>query len=352
MEKAWLKTKNLLINLVHFEKRNKADRYVSPLIIVLIGFLIKIYFNELLGEAGAFLLLTFLVTLSSWYGGLGPGLLATFISALANYFLFLNQDYPAHPVAGDLILTAIFILEGLIISAMSEARYESEIQKDEFVSLAAHELKNPLSSILGFAELINMFSKNEKISTYASEIKLQTERMVELINDMLDITKIEIGKFSYKEEPFNVDKLVAEVVSHQKIIARNRAINLLGKAQKVMMGDRYRIGQVITNLVTNALKYSPIKSKVVVKLKSTSDKVLISIRDYGIGIARADQKEIFDRFYRTTKAQKNKAEGLGLGLFISSQIVKHYSGKLYVKSKENHGSTFVLELPINGTKLT
>lgn len=349
MLKSWIKIRAVLVKIVHFEKRNRFKRYILPILLLLTGFSFKIYFNSILGEAGAFLLLTFIVTLSSWYGGLGPGLLATFIAAFANYFIFLSQDLPSHPLLGDILISAVFIFEGLIISVMSEARYESEMQKDEFISLAAHELKNPLSSVIGFSELIGLLSKKDKtgkILTYASEIKLQSERMVELINDMLDITKIEIGKFSYKDEPFVFDDLVKEIISHQKIIAKNRQIDYKGNSPNVIMGDRYRIGQVVTNLLTNALKYSPQKSKVIVKVKNQNEKIILSVKDFGIGISKSDQKEVFNRFYRTGKAQKNLAEGLGLGLFISSQIVKNYKGKLWVKSQENRGTTMFLELPV------
>lgn len=349
MEDIWDKTKRVLVALAHFQKRNRIKRYGFPLVLIFLVFLVKHNFHSILGDNSAFLLVSFVVAASSWYGGFGPGIFATFLSAVAAYFLYLSQDLNTHPFGGDLIVLTIFIIEGLVISITSEARYEMENQKDEFISFISHELKNPLATIKGFAELTIRgikSSKDQKIKTYANQINIQSDRILELINDLLDITKIEIGKFTYKNDIFNVDDLVKEVVAHQKMISPNRIVQVVGHTKKTISADKYRIRQVIVNLLTNAIKYSPDNKDITLKLKEQKDLIYISVKDHGIGITKDEQGRIFDRYYQTKNVQKKRSEGLGLGLYITNQIVKHHHGKIWVESKLGKGSTFFVTLPV------
>lgn len=346
----WFRIRILLSHFTHFQKRNRFRRYGLPIILISLVFLLKHYFHQLLGDNSAFLLVSFVVAVSSWYGGLGPGIFATSISAILTFFVFLQADIAFHPMLGDFILTGIFIVEGLIISIVSEARFEMEEQKDEFIAFMAHELKNPLATIIGFSSLITKKANNkgyEKFLSYSESITESANKILDLINDLLDITKIEIGKFTYNNSFFNMTELTREVITHQQVITKDRTIVFIGFSKHTLFGDRYRIGQVITNLLTNALKYSPATKKVILKLRDTKKAVMLSIKDQGLGVAKKDQKKIFNRFFRTSQVQNNKSEGLGLGLFICSQIVNHHQGRLWVESKERVGSTFFLELPLN-----
>lgn len=348
MEEIWDKTKRVLVALAHFQKRNRVKRYGLPILLIELVFLVKHYFHPTLGDNSAFLLVSFVVAASSWYGGLGPGIFATFLSAFSVYFLYLSKDIGIHPYIGDFIVLTIFIIEGLVISITSEARYEMENQKDEFISFVSHELKNPLATIKGFAQLIGRSIKNEdiKIKGYASQITTQADRILELINDLLDLTKIEIGKFTYRDDVFNFDDLIKETILHQRLISPGRTINLVGLSKKTVSGDQYRIRQVIVNLLTNALKYSPDNKEITLRLKAQGGYILTSVKDHGIGIQKAEQVHIFDRYYRTKNVQKNRSEGLGLGLYITNQIVTHHHGKIWVQSKLGKGSTFFVTLPV------
>lgn len=353
MEEIWNKIKTFLMRFAYFKKRSRLNRYgvtlILFLIILVLSFIMsKTFINDILNTAAPFLILTLVVTISSWYGGIGPGIIATLLTVITNNVIFFRSDHNIGFSTENIFLNILLILEGLIISIISEARYEKEEQKDQFIGYAAHELKNPLSSIRGFAGLIVSHSsllKDEKIQNYAEEIEIQSDKLLELINDLLDITKIEIGKFSYKYDYFDIDHLVREIVDHQKIISRHRKIELSGSYKKVVRGDRFRIGQVLTNLLSNALKYSPKTSKVKVKIKKEKKGILISVKDEGIGIPKPEQSKIFSEFFRTKKAQKS-TEGLGLGLFISHQIVKVHKGRLWFKSNNNKGTTFYFWLPI------
>lgn len=338
----------MLSHLTHFQKRNRGKRYGLPILLIVLVFVIKHYFHSLLGDNSAFLMVSFIVAASSWHGGLGPGIFATLLTSLVTFFVFLKNDTAKHPLVGDIVLTAIFLIEGFIISIVSEARFEMEEQKDEFIAFLAHELKNPLTAIIGFSSLITKDARssgNEKIVFYGESIRNSTKRLLTLINDLLDIANIEIGKFTYTYSTFNLTDLLKEVVFQQQIITKNRVLDVKGLSKHTLFADRYRIGQVITNLLTNAIKYSPESKKIALRLKEGKHTVLLSIRDFGAGIAKKDQKRIFNRFFRTDSVKKGTCQGLGLGLFICKQIVSYHKGKLWVKSKLGRGSTFFLEMP-------
>lgn len=355
MEELWFKFKFHLVKLAYFQRRSRLRRYAFALIVVaiifpLFFFIPKAYFNLINSQTVSLLMFILIVTASSWYGGLGPGILTTIVTSIISHFTILSEDFPAHPETGDLLIASVYMVVGFSISLMSEARYEAEFQKDRFMALAAHEIKNPLAIIKGYVGLLqNSIKKKGKnrIFKYADEIDVQAERLLGLINDLLDISKIEIGKIVYKDEPLDFDSLIKKIVNNQRIASSKREIIVSGSANKVIKADGCRLGQVVTNLLVNAIKYSPEKSPIRVRLKSQRGKVVLAVKDYGIGIPRSEQKAIFKHFYRSKRIRQEKIGGLGLGLFISSQIIKHYHGKLYVKSNGGKGSTFYLEIPKN-----
>lgn len=349
MQMIWDKIKMVLMQFAHFQKRNGIKRYGFPLLLTLVVFTIKGYFHTLLGDSSAFLLGSFIIAASAWYGGLKPGIFATLLTGVATYFVCLPEGHLYQVSLSNILLLGTFMIEGLIISIASEARYEMENQKDEFIGFVSHELKNPLATIKGFASLIISSVKNsgdDKLLSRAKEINDQSDRILEMINDLLDITKIEVGKFSYKSELFCMEDLVKEVIVHQRLISKDRTISLNGSSKSAMVADRYRIRQVLINLITNAIKYSPEDKKVLINFRERNNTVEVSIKDYGIGISREDKQKIFDRYYRTIGAQKGRSDGLGLGLFISNQIIKYHHGKIWVRSEPSKGSTFYISLPL------
>ncbi len=354
MEELWFKVKYYLMKFAYLKKRSRLRRYLLPIFLVLglfylVSYIPKDYFLLINSQTLSLLIFILIVAICSWYGGLGPGIFATVLTAVVNYFTLLKQDFPHHSNAGDLVITTLYIVVGLLISIVSEARYEAEIQKDEFVGLTTHELKNPLTVIKGFAGLLNLYSRklrDKKIAKYTEEIELQADRLLELINDLLDVNKLEVGKFNYKFELFDFDNLVRDIVSHQRIINKNRLIEVSGESNLVIKGDSYRIGQVIANLLTNASKYSPLESPIEVKIKKDKQNVQIAVKDYGLGISKPEQKKIFNQYYRTRNTLKGRTEGLGLGLYICKTIINNHKGKIWVKSSEKIGSTFYFTLPI------
>ncbi len=354
VEEMWFRFKFYLMKLSYLKKRGRFRRYTLPVILVAMVFSLVIFppidfFQFINSQTLSLLVFISIVAISSWYGGLGPGIFATLLTAIVNFFILLGKDLPYHTRTEDLALTLLYLVIGVLISVISEARYEAEIQKDEFIGLVTHELKNPLAVIKGFAGLLQKRYKKsgkQNVSKYTEEIDSQSDRMLELINDLLDVNKIEVGKFVYKDELFDFKTLAKEVISHQKIINKGREISLSGSADAIIEGDRYRIGQVITNLLTNALKYSPKKSPIEVKIKKSREDITLMVKDYGIGISVSEQKKVFNQYYRTRTTLRGRAEGLGLGLFICKSIVNRHNGKIWVESKEGKGSTFYLKLSI------
>jgi PAS domain S-box-containing protein len=223
-----------------------------------------------------------------------------------------------------------------------------EKQKDEFLSIASHELKTPLTSVKAFLQLSQRsIAPTEKAHALISKAATQLVRLESLISDLLDVSKINAGKMNYNLEPFPFSEALRETVEgvqqandkYQIIIERNDEVQY--------NGDRLRLEQVINNLLINAIKYSPNSNKIVVRSEVQQNNIIISVQDFGIGIAAENLTKLFDRYYRVDNTSM-RFQGLGLGLFISSEIIKRHNGSFWIESEPNNGSTFYFLLPISG----
>jgi PAS domain S-box-containing protein len=226
-----------------------------------------------------------------------------------------------------------------------------EHQKDEFIGIASHELKTPVTSIKAYAQLLqDEFHKaNDKHSAeLLNKMNTQIDRLNMLIVDLLDFTRIEGGVLKFREEEYNLNELINEVIDDMQRMAQQHTIVKKLGADIRIKGDRYRTGQVITNLLSNAIKYSPKGDKIIISTGTDDHQVTVSIQDFGIGIEKKLLKNVFDRFFRITQTTLNTYPGLGLGLYIASEFVNRQGGKIWVKSEINKGSTFFFSLPLNG----
>lgn len=221
--------------------------------------------------------------------------------------------------------------------------------RDEFISIMSHELKTPLTSIKLLSQIsmrnIEKEELREKILEAFEKIEKHTNRMVMLVDDMLDSGRIRSGTFQMKKEECDLVQLVNEVIEKMKPIMENVKTSPQFESTDTITGqwDRYRIEQVITNLLTNAMKYGSGKP-VKISLKRSGDSVLLSVQDQGRGISKLDIERIFKRFERAVAA--NEVSGLGLGLYICEEIVNAHDGKIWVESAGlGRGSTFYVELP-------
>jgi signal transduction histidine kinase len=250
------------------------------------------------------------------------------------------------------------------ITEQVQARQEVERLnhlKDEFLSLASHELRNPLTSIMGNTELLKRGLKRLSKSEVAETPKLslereehlldsithQTQRLANLIDEMLDITRIRSEQFELKNrENVNIVQLVRQAVEQQSAISNHPIILETQQEEILVTCDEARIEQVLNNLMSNAIKYSPADKPVVVGIERNDQEVIISVRDQGDGISQEEQAHVFERFYRVHTDENARIEGLGLGLYIAHEIVVQQGGRMWLESKPGQGSTFYFSLPL------
>jgi PAS domain S-box-containing protein len=228
-------------------------------------------------------------------------------------------------------------------------RKELEERKDNFISMASHELKTPITTLKGYAQLLKRKLEQQGMQDLAdipSRMDKQINRLTALIEDLLDVSKIRAGRLDYAEETIDLDALVRESVETIQQTTTTHTIAIHGASHQKVQGDRDRLGQVLTNLISNAIKYSPQADTVDIHIAATRDTVTMRVQDYGIGIPKDHQAKIFDRFYRVHDTHDKTFPGLGIGLYITYEIVKRHGGEITVVSEEGKGSTFCVSLPL------
>ncbi len=221
----------------------------------------------------------------------------------------------------------------------------NEQRKDEFLSIASHELKTPLTSIKAFNQLMQRNNDAQKLNNFAQKSADPILRLEKLITDLLDVTKINAGKITYQMQPFSFDKMLADSIEYVQQTTPTHKILLQGSGNVIITGDQFRLEQVVNNFLNNAIKYSPRADKVLVKYFTEGDNLVVSVQDFGIGISAEDVERLFERYFRADSSGM-QFEGLGLGLFISSEILKRHHGNFWVESELGKGSTFFFKLPL------
>ncbi len=232
----------------------------------------------------------------------------------------------------------------MIIDITSQKELES--RKDNFMSMASHELKTPLTSALVFSQVVKkQFNRRKYRETGVLLDKLdsQLQKLSLLVQDLLDTTRMQKGKVTLRKEKFKVRDLVKEVAEELKLVSEHK-LTLDWHTTNPVYADKERIRQVLSNLITNAIKYSPEDTKIIIASQKKDHVLQVSVQDFGIGIESKDQNKIFERFYQA--GDSSTFPGLGLGLFISSEIIKQHGGKMWVESKNGSGSTFFFTIPI------
>ena len=243
---------------------------------------------------------------------------------------------------------------GKIIGASKIARditkqKELDIQKEEFLGIASHELKTPVTSIKSFTQFLKLrFEKegNKEAVDILGKLDRQVDKLRNLMGDLLDITKFNTGKAHFNEEYFYLDHLVTEIVEEVQYTTEKHKLIKKGITGNKVFGDRERISQVLTNLLSNAIKYSPSSTDIFIFSGVDNGFIKVCVQDYGIGIPQDKKEKVFERFFRASGPGKYTYPGLGLGLYISSEIVKRSGGRIWVESIEGKGSKFCFTLPI------
>ena len=225
---------------------------------------------------------------------------------------------------------------------------KQEREREDFISVATHELKQPVTSIKLLAQLLAIEiqkGKDIKAASLSQSLIEQINKMEDLLNFLLDLTRIQTGKIALKKEKFKLQDLFKQIETSIKQTYPKYKLVITNYKNTYVLADKERIRQVIVNLLTNAIKYSPESNLInltTIRKKST---IIISVRDFGIGIAKNQQEMIFNRFYRVGE-RKTQVSGLGLGLYITSEILKKHTSRLCVESSPGKGSTFYFTLPL------
>ncbi len=293
-----------------------------------------------------------------------PEDLATTLQAYITQVLTTGKpivdETPFTSPAGELgyyeyIFVPVIDAEGSVVMVVGSTRditqrKHQDRQKEDFMGIVSHELKTPVTSIKAFAQVLQKrFAQagDEKAALLLGKMDAQINKLTALIEDLLDATKIEGGQLQLNTSWFPFQELVLEVIEELQRTTSRHHIDLLGTADILVSGDRDRIGQVITNFLTNAIKYSPRSEKIQVQLSTDQRTVSLSVKDFGPGIPHAEQEHIFERFYRVRGNTYDTVPGIGLGLYIAAEIIERQGGKIWVESEEGQGSRFSFTLPIH-----
>ena len=228
-----------------------------------------------------------------------------------------------------------------------EKRAVAEAKKDEFFNMVSHELKTPLTNIKAINQLLEKTTdKTTKSYPFILKANHNIKRLERLIEDLLDVTKINSGDVGLQIADFAFSDMLAQGISSVQQLASKHRIILQNSVSILYKGDQFRLEQVMVNLLTNAIKYSPDADKVLVTAAAEAGHLVVCVKDFGIGIAKKDIDQLFDRFFRVSDIAM-VYEGLGLGLYIASEIVKRHGGDFRIESEPGKGSSFCFRLPLD-----
>lgn len=333
-------------------------------------------------------LLSILLIALLW--GMGPALFSVAVSALALDYFYLP---PLHRFDLTTLQGAVqvlpFVAAGLIVAIITGQRESARFNallaeqealeradelehanremeqtnkeleqanrlKDQFLSMASHELKTPITVIRGHAQIAfsrllkqrEVVPESAVIANSLQRIDEQTQRLTSLVDDLLDLGSLRAGKLALNLDTCDLLEICREVVENQRLLTGRDIEMDMPPTPIEMQGDSNRLSQVVINLLSNALKYSAESKPVIVRVQRNETVAIIAVQDFGKGIPHAEQKHIFEAFYRTSEAQKQVKRGMGLGLAISKDIIERHGGRIWCDSTPGEGSTFVIELPL------
>lgn len=252
------------------------------------------------------------------------------------------------------IAAKLLVRRDIELSEANKKLQELDTIKSEFVSIVAHQLRTPLSAIKWTLKMLidgDLGMLNQEQADFLSKGYESNEHLIRLINDMLNVSRIDAGKFQYFFYMTHIEDIVDEAIKYARDIARRKNIEITFKKSSAELPliyiDPEKIRLSLQNIFDNAIKYTPQGGKIEVIVKKTQNVIEISIKDSGIGIPKDQQKNIFTKFFRGTNALKMQTEGSGLGLFLAKNIIEKHGGKIWFQSVENKGTTFFISVPIS-----
>jgi|GEM_PF-1117860 len=236
----------------------------------------------------------------------------------------------------------------LVVSVDISRQKAVELQKDEFISIASHELKTPLTSVKAYGQLVQQTLKEgntEELDDMIGRMNLHIDRLVNLVSTILDTTKLERQEFSINLEKLDINELTIEKVKENQLAAPHFHFVLHPCTTAWIYGDSISLGQVINNLISNAIKYAPHGSTITIDCRQEENGVKVSVTDQGIGISEKDQEKIFEKYYRSEGLLESGRSGIGLGLYLCEEIIRRHHGEIGVSSSLGKGTTFYFTIP-------
>ena len=225
---------------------------------------------------------------------------------------------------------------------------ELDLLKDQFITVAAHEIKTPVTAIKGFAQTLARASGAcaPKYQKALETIVQQSDRIDALVRDFLDVSSMRWGRVKLAPAPLDLTALVAECVARKSALTPKHQLVISRRDPARVVGDRERLSQVVENLLDNAVKFSPVGGEIEVRVTREQGRAVVSVRDHGVGIPIDRRRHLFERFYRAHIGTPYDYGGLGVGLYISREIVRQHGGDIWFESEEGKGSTFYFSLPL------
>jgi signal transduction histidine kinase/CheY-like chemotaxis protein len=367
------------------ELPSKSFRYFVAIAVTAVAFISRFLLKSVLGDVAPLLMFTLSVVVSAWYGGLGPGLLATALGALFGDYFFIQPFY-SFLLRAERVEEGIFLGIGISISILSQARLsllakrqqlldserdarraaedartaaedarkaaeDANLLKDEFLCAVSHELRTPLTAINGWALMLRAGHLDATQSASALEsIVRNAKSQNHLIDDLLDVSRIITGKMRLNVAPLKLGSVIKAAIETVRPAAEAKEIRLtalLDPAADTMSGDAERLQQVVWNLLSNAVKFSPNGGRVEVRLERADSHVEIVVTDSGKGIKPEFLPYVFEHFRQEDAGMNRRHGGLGLGLAIVLHIVELHGGKVRAASEGlGKGATFTIALPI------
>lgn len=279
----------------------------------------------------------------------------TIVIMIATYYIALKYTNPEIVALIVLATTAVLVVFNYLIVQGFERMAEVSRLKTEFVSIVSHQLRAPLTGIKWTINLIKKENSPPLTDEQAERLEMieeNNQRMINLVNDLLNIARVEQGRLNIKPEPIRLKKIIRALIKEYEELANASNIKLSfapGKDLGFAFISRQGIELVFRNLIDNAIRYTQGGGKIKINLFKKGNSIRCEIKDNGVGIPKEDQKRIFQKFFRSKNILKYQTQGTGLGLFIAKSIISASKGKLGFKSKENKGSIFWFELPKHKT---
>ena len=224
-----------------------------------------------------------------------------------------------------------------------------DIRKNDFIAMVSHELKTPLTSIKAYVQMLTMKAKQSGdvfTADIVNKANTQVNKMTNMINSFLNVSRLEAGKIHLDKKTFNIEELVKTVIEEMSITSHAHTVYFKSCKPLLVHADYEKIGQVLTNLISNAMKYSSLGKKIEIDCEHIGNNVQISVKDEGIGIPPEDIERLFERYYRVENSSLSMVSGFGIGLYLSAEIVQRHNGRIWVESEVGKGSTFYFTIPL------